>query len=114
NQDLEISAGKVVASLYSAASDGGKGGDIYYFGVCKGDRITRLAIADVVGHGEAVTEAPSPEDDLFGNERLKDVLDANIKAPLSELRSAVLKALHQHTKKELTHDDVTLIVLEIC
>lgn len=56
NQDLEISAGKVVASLYSAASDGGKGGDIYYFGVCKSDQITRLAIADVVGHGEAVTE----------------------------------------------------------
>jgi serine phosphatase RsbU (regulator of sigma subunit) len=32
------------------------GGDIYYFGVCKGDTITRLAIADVTGHGEAVSE----------------------------------------------------------
>ncbi len=63
---------------------------------------------------DGVTEAPSPEDVLFGNERLKDVLDANIKTPLSELKSAVLKALHQHTKKELTHDDVTFIVLEIC
>ena len=36
--------------------DGGLGGDIYYFGVCKGDIITRLAIADVTGHGEAVSE----------------------------------------------------------
>ncbi len=35
---------------------GGLGGDIYYFGVCKGDTITRLAIADVTGHGEAVSE----------------------------------------------------------
>ncbi|GAG80253.1 unnamed protein product [marine sediment metagenome] len=35
---------------------GGKGGDIYYFGVCKGDIITRLAIADVTGHGETVSE----------------------------------------------------------
>src|SRR5512139_3225657 len=57
NRDIEITAGKVIGSIYSAACcEGGKGGDIYYFGVCKGDLITRLAIADVVGHGEAVTE----------------------------------------------------------
>lgn len=57
NLDTEITAGKVIGSIYSAACcGGGKGGDIYYFGVCKGDMITRLAIADVVGHGEAVTE----------------------------------------------------------
>ena len=43
-----------------------------------------------------------------------DVLDANAAASLSELKSAVLKALHQHTKQELTHDDVTLIALQIC
>ena len=56
DKDIEISAGKVIASIYSAACCGGRGGDIYYFGVCRGDQITRLAIADVVGHGEAVTE----------------------------------------------------------
>ena len=57
NRDIEITAGKVTGSIYSAACCGGaKGGDIYYFGVCRGDMITRLAIADVVGHGEAVTE----------------------------------------------------------
>jgi len=33
-----------------------RGGDIYYFGVCKGGIIARLAIADVTGHGEAVSE----------------------------------------------------------
>jgi len=56
NRDIEITAGKVIGSIYSAACEGGKGGDIYYFGVCKGDIITRLAVADVVGHGETVTE----------------------------------------------------------
>lgn len=56
NRDLEIAAGKVIGSIYSSACEGGKGGDIYYFGVCQGDIITRLAIADVVGHGEAVTK----------------------------------------------------------
>ena len=56
NRDIEVTAGKVIGSIYSAACEGGKGGDIYYFGVCKGDIITRLAIADVVGHGEVVSE----------------------------------------------------------
>ncbi|MFC1633312.1 PP2C family protein-serine/threonine phosphatase [Planctomycetota bacterium] len=235
NRNLEITAGKVVASIYSSACDGGKGGDIYYFGVCRDDRITRLAIADVVGHGRAVTdvsqfvydslrthmcnldsrtilrsvnelvsgrgleamttaavvayhseqgeasvsyaghppilyrrttdkewffatpddntqsdstlmnvplaiapdalygnfaipmtsgdrlfvytdgitEACTPEGDLFGHERLKDILDANRQTPLSELKSAVLQALHEHTQAGLSHDDVTLIALEI-
>ena len=56
NQDVEITAGKVMASIYSLACCGGKGGDMYYFGVCKGDLITRLAVADVAGHGEAVAD----------------------------------------------------------
>ena len=56
NRDVEVSAGKVIGSIYSASSEGNMGGDIYSFGVCKGDTITRLAIADVTGHGEAVSE----------------------------------------------------------
>jgi sigma-B regulation protein RsbU (phosphoserine phosphatase) len=57
NLGIEITAGRIIASIYSAACcEGGKGGDVYYFGVCRGDIITRLAIADVVGHGEVVSE----------------------------------------------------------
>jgi len=63
---------------------------------------------------DGITEAPSPEGDVFGYARLKDVLDANTKVPLSELKSAVLRAVQQHTKNALTHDDVTLIALTIC
>jgi sigma-B regulation protein RsbU (phosphoserine phosphatase) len=63
---------------------------------------------------DGITEAPGPEGDFFGYARLKDVLDASTKAPLHELKSAVLRALHQHTGKRLTHDDVTMIALEIC
>jgi len=62
---------------------------------------------------DGIIDAPSPEGESFGLARLKDVLDANIKTPLSELKSAVLRALHQHTKKELDHDDITMIALEI-
>jgi sigma-B regulation protein RsbU (phosphoserine phosphatase) len=62
---------------------------------------------------DGIVDAPSPDGESFGFARLKNVLDANTQAPISELKAAVLKALHQHTKKELTHDDVTLIALEI-
>jgi len=57
NRDSEVSAGNVSASIYAApCCEEGRGGDIYYFGVCKDGIITRLAIADVTGHGEAVAE----------------------------------------------------------
>ncbi|MFC1489178.1 PP2C family protein-serine/threonine phosphatase [Thermodesulfobacteriota bacterium] len=63
---------------------------------------------------DGIIDAPSPGGERFGLTRLKDVLDANAGAPLSELKSAVLKTLNQYTEKVLTHDDVTLIALEIC
>ena len=63
---------------------------------------------------DGIIDAPNPEGESFGLTRLKDVLDANTKVSHSELKSAVLRALHQYTEKELTHDDVTIIVLEIC
>ena len=63
---------------------------------------------------DGIIDAPNPVGESFGLKRLKDVLDANAAAPLSELKSTVLKTLTQYTQKELNHDDVTLIVLEIC
>ncbi|MCG8409108.1 MAG: serine/threonine-protein phosphatase [Phycisphaerales bacterium] len=56
NQDQDVCSTGLTASLYSSACNGGKGGDIYYLSVCGGDVLTRVAIADVVGHGEAVSQ----------------------------------------------------------
>jgi sigma-B regulation protein RsbU (phosphoserine phosphatase) len=63
---------------------------------------------------DGIMDTPNPEGESFGLARLKDALDANTGVPLSELKSAVLKTLHQYSGKELIHDDVTLIALEIC
>lgn len=52
----EIETVGIRASLYSRACDGDKGGDIYYFSVCNGDKLSRLVIADVMGHGEKVSQ----------------------------------------------------------
>jgi sigma-B regulation protein RsbU (phosphoserine phosphatase) len=63
---------------------------------------------------DGIIDTPSPDGESFGLARLKHVLDANPKASLSELKSVVLKTLHEYTEKELTHDDITLMALEIC
>lgn len=63
---------------------------------------------------DGIIDTPNPEGERFGLVRLKDILDANASASLPELKSAVVKTLHQFSGKELTHDDVTLIALEIC
>jgi len=63
---------------------------------------------------DGIIDAPNPDGESFGLARLKDALDANTGNPLSELKSAVLKTLHEFTEKELTHDDVTLIGMEVC
>jgi sigma-B regulation protein RsbU (phosphoserine phosphatase) len=63
---------------------------------------------------DGIIDAPNAEGESFGLTRLKEVLDANAKVDLSELKFTVLRALHQYTEEELTHDDITIIVLEIC
>ena len=54
--DRDIVTGGLTASVYSKASGGGRGGDIYYFSVCGGDQLTRIVLADVQGHGESIAQ----------------------------------------------------------
>jgi phosphoserine phosphatase RsbU/P len=51
----EVATPGVRAAIHSSASGDAKGGDIYYFSVCAYDSITRIAVADVRGHGQAVS-----------------------------------------------------------
>lgn len=56
NEDLDICSPGLNVSLYSSSCDGGKGGDAYYLSLCSADKVTRIALADVVGHGEQVSQ----------------------------------------------------------
>ena len=49
--DMDMTTAGLSASIFSTAHDGDRGGDIYYVSVCKWDYLTRLAIADLRGHG---------------------------------------------------------------
>jgi sigma-B regulation protein RsbU (phosphoserine phosphatase) len=56
DEDQDLCSAGITASLYSRAAAGGRGGDVYYLSVCGKDRLTRLALADVVGHGAPVSQ----------------------------------------------------------
>jgi hypothetical protein len=56
NCDDDITSAGLTTSLYSVASDAGKDGDIYYLSLCDSNALTRMNLADVVGHGEDVSQ----------------------------------------------------------
>ena len=60
NCDDDVASAGLTASLYSFASDGGKGGDIYYLSLCESNMLTRMILADVIGHGEDVNTIRVP------------------------------------------------------
>ena len=79
-----------------------------------GQRTVPLADGDrLFLYTDGVIEAPSPNGVLFGREQLEAVLAGFVDAPLAELKSGVLAALRAHTGGALTHDDVTLMALEV-
>ncbi len=84
DRDTDVCSAGIAASLYSHACDGGKGGDIYYLSVCESDMLTRMAIADVVGHGEAVSDV---SEWLYGalESRMNDTSGNEILAQLNRL-----------------------------
>ena len=59
NRDEDLETAGIHASLFTRSAAGGRGGDVHYFSVCDGDILTRMAVADVVGHGEQVSEVAS-------------------------------------------------------
>jgi sigma-B regulation protein RsbU (phosphoserine phosphatase) len=55
NVDVDVATSALNTSIYSHSCQGGKGGDIYFLSVCDTDKLTRIAVADVVGHGQVVS-----------------------------------------------------------
>jgi sigma-B regulation protein RsbU (phosphoserine phosphatase) len=56
NIDVDVCTPGLGISIYSHAASGNSGGDIHYFSVCGKEMLTRIAVADLMGHGEGVSE----------------------------------------------------------
>ena len=85
--DEDICTAGIVASVYSNAYDGERGGDIYYFSVCENDRLTRLAIADVAGHGSQVSDVSAQLYEVLE----KHMNDTSCDIVLEELNDSALE-----------------------
>ena len=70
----------------------------------RGDRL--------VFYTDGVTECPSPQGEEFGEERLREVLTADSNANIGAARDRLLAALVRHAKGNLTHDDMTFMLVE--
>ncbi|HEY4308232.1 MAG TPA: PP2C family protein-serine/threonine phosphatase [Pirellulales bacterium] len=87
NAELEAVTSGVRASLFSSSCEGGAGGDVYYFSVCGADSLTRVALADVPGHGQTVSQV---------GEWLYDALAARMNSLRGDRVLAELNALADH------------------
>ena len=103
NQDQDARSGGITASLFSSSCDGGKGGDIYYLSVCNADMLTRVAIADVVGHGEAVSDISqfiydalkAHMNDIAGDELLAEVNQVAAERGFDAITTAAVVAFYR-------------------
>ncbi len=75
--------------------------EIYF---CQGDTF--------VFYSDGVTEARSPGDELFGYERLKNVIAEFIDLSAEELLEKIKEAVTGFAEKEIFDDDLTLIVMK--
>ncbi len=106
NEDLDVCSPGLNVSLFSSSCDGGKGGDVYYFSLCSADRVTRIALADVVGHGEEVCQigqwvyeqmaAKLDEFDLTG--MMASINERVVRMGLKALTTAVVLSYYRDLK----------------
>jgi sigma-B regulation protein RsbU (phosphoserine phosphatase) len=73
----------------------------------------RLAPGEsLIIYTDGLTDAMDPSDTLFGEERLKTVLQAHFGADPIEILNEVDSALSRHTSPGLPSDDINIIVLQ--
>lgn len=60
---------------------------------------------------DGVTEAMNPEEELFGESRLRDVLGGQDDAPLDRLQETIVKAVERFSRGASQADDITLLLL---
>jgi len=68
----------------------------------------------LVLYTDGITEAMNDLEELFGEERLKEVIAANAGGSAEEIGRAVVQAVNQYVADEPQYDDITLVVLKVC
>jgi serine phosphatase RsbU (regulator of sigma subunit)/anti-sigma regulatory factor (Ser/Thr protein kinase) len=78
------------------------------------DRVLKFSPGDfVLFYTDGITEALSPNDQLFGSERLQETLAAHAGSTADDLVQAVLSAVRTFRRDASRSDDLTLIAMRI-
>ena len=81
------------------------------FGVRHAERDSPLEPGDVLLiYSDGLTEATGPEDELFGEERVLELLREHAPRGATGLREKILDAVESFTKGEEQSDDITIVV----
>jgi len=62
---------------------------------------------------DGVWEARSPSDELFGKQRMRDILRANAKLPAQQIYNAVINAVTDFRQGNPPTDDITLVIVKL-
>ena len=106
-ESIDVCSRSVEASLYSSAAEGGKGGDIYFLSVCGHDALTRVALADVAGHGKTVSDVSqwlfecleSSMESVEGNRVLADLNALAVERGISALTTGAVVGFYSEDSK---------------
>ncbi len=66
----------------------------------------------LVFYTDGITEAMNPEKEMFGEERLLEVVRSNGNYDAVKLRKSILKALNKFVNGAHQHDDLTMVVVQ--
>ena len=62
---------------------------------------------------DGLSEAMSPDDELFGEGRLSTIIEEHADLPFDELRERILREVKAFVGEPGPHDDMTLILLKV-
>jgi sigma-B regulation protein RsbU (phosphoserine phosphatase) len=62
---------------------------------------------------DGVTEALSPQDEEFGEERLKELMRATAHLPVNEMAARILQRMKDWIADAAQYDDLTFIVMKV-
>jgi sigma-B regulation protein RsbU (phosphoserine phosphatase) len=78
------------------------------------EQSTTLDSGDIlVLYTDGVVEARNPAGELFGEEKLQNLLSKHHSLSPDELKDKIYKAICQHTKDTEQQDDITLLILKV-
>lgn len=82
------------------------------------DKIEEITIPMVSGecfvlYSDGLTEAMNPSHELFGQKRVRELLDRNFKLPSKNLRNLLVSHARSFQETEEQNDDITVVIVKI-